>query len=80
MVAKVALASELGDSVGGEGILRMILCGRDLPLLSVDRSTGRGEDHIADPILDAVFEEAHGTQRVHFRNEVRSRMERLTSI
>src|SRR5215207_1942314 len=49
----------------------MILCGRKLPLLSVDRSTGGGEDHFAHPILDAVFEEADRAQHVHFRIEVR---------
>src|SRR5215218_11321598 len=55
----------------GDGVLRMILCGRKLPLLSVDRSTGGGEDHFAHPILNAVFEEADRAQYVHFRIEVR---------
>jgi hypothetical protein len=49
----------------------MILCGRKLPLFSVDRSTGGGEDHLAHPVLDAVFEEAYRTQHVHFRIEIR---------
>jgi hypothetical protein len=71
MIGEVAHASELGDSVGGEGVLTMILCGRKLPLLSVDRSTGGGEDNLAHPILDASLEEAHGTQHIHFRIEVR---------
>jgi hypothetical protein len=48
----------------------VILCGQELSLLAVDRSTGRGEDNLPHTVLEAVLEEAARAQHVHFCIEV----------
>jgi hypothetical protein len=49
----------------------VILCGQELSLLAVDRSTGGGEDNLPQTVRDAVLEEAARAQHVHFCIEVR---------
>ena len=49
----------------------MIFCGWKLSLLSVERSTGGGEDYLAHPILDASLEEVDCSQEAHVGVEVR---------
>ena len=71
VVVEVALAGQLGDSVGGERVLRVVFSCREPLLLTVYGPAGRGEDYLAHPILDASLEEADCSQDVHVGVEVR---------
>jgi hypothetical protein len=52
---QVALAGELGDAVGRDRVLGVILGGRELALLAVDGAPGRGEDDPTHPSLRATL-------------------------
>ncbi len=68
---QVALASELRDAIGRDRVLGVILGGRELALLAVDRASGRGEDDLFYVVLDAVFEQPQRSQHVDVGVEVR---------
>jgi hypothetical protein len=68
---QVALGGQLGDPVGGDGVLRVVLGRRKLLLLTVDRPTSGGEDDPFDAVAGAVLEELDRTDRINLRVEVR---------
>jgi len=73
VVAEVVLRGELGDPVGRDGVLRVILGRRELALLAVDRTPCGGEDEAFDAVPDAVLQRPQGPSRVDFQVQDRLR-------
>src|SRR5215208_7111288 len=55
VVVQVSLARELGDTVGGDGVLRVVLGGGQYLLLTVHCSARGGEDHLLHTVLGTVL-------------------------
>ena len=71
--AEVALRGELGDPVGRDGVLRVILGRRELALLAVDRTTCGGEDEAPDVVPDAVLQQPQSPCGVYLQVQDRLR-------
>src|SRR5918997_1684250 len=64
VVVQVALARELGDPVGGDGVVRVILGGGKSVLLAVYGPARGGEDDLPHAAFGAVLEEAERSEDV----------------
>src|SRR5918997_1257995 len=71
VVVQVALARELGDPVGGDGVERVILGGGKSVLLAVYGPARGGEDDLPHAAFGAVLEEAERSEDVDVGVEIR---------
>src|SRR5215212_1529169 len=71
VVVEVALPRQLGDPVGGDRELRVVLGCRESALLTVYGPAGGGEDNPPHVVLDAALKEAYRSKDVDFGVEVR---------
>src|SRR5215210_3380198 len=71
VVVHVAFARELGDPVRRNGVERVVLGGRQHPLLAVDGPTRGGEDDFLYSVVGAILEETDRSEDVDLGVEVR---------